>query len=352
MVTIETFFGDFSTLRLLGLLGVVGSFFVIKLSVGRSVPQKFLRAIFVSALLLVILFPNVLNPVTKFLGFEELLRGRFVVFLSLLLGIVCFVLMVLDHNLQVLKLQLRRIQIENYVGLYHSTANFRSKNLVVMPAFNEAKNLVKLLPKLTKLQSKYKFDVLIIDDCSDDDSVDLIAEFETIEYISLRQRSGQGFALRVGYEFSKHYNYKAVATMDSDNQHDPNDLERFFEEIETSGSDLVIGSRVLGENNDGKIGRKMGIWLLSHFVTLVTKTRITDCSSGYKVMKVAALKKVDLVEDQFQSLDILFRFTSAKLLVHEIPISIAPRDFGSSLKGNFWSYGYGFTTVLIKNIFK
>ena len=47
--------------------------------------------------------------------------------------------------------------------------------------------------------------------------------------------------------------------MDSDNQHDPNDLIKFFDNIETSTNDLIIGSRVLGRNINGALGRKIGI---------------------------------------------------------------------------------------------
>ena len=107
MVTMDTLISEFSILRLFGLLALFCLYFLIKISLNKSIPQKYIRNFFIYILFFVILFPNVLNSVTIMLGFEELQRGRFVVFLSLLLGIVFLILMILDHNFQTLKLQIK-----------------------------------------------------------------------------------------------------------------------------------------------------------------------------------------------------------------------------------------------------
>ena len=91
--------------------------------------------------------------------------------------------------------------------------------------------------------------------------------------------------------------------------------------------------------------------ILSYLVSLKTNVKITDCSSGFKAIKVSALKKIELVEDQFQSLDILFRFISAKMNINEIPINISPRAYGSSVKGNFWKWVWVYNRSF-KNFFK
>jgi glycosyltransferase involved in cell wall biosynthesis len=219
--------------------------------------------------------------------------------------------------------------------------------MIVIPAYNEATNLKKLLPRIPGHIKGVAVGVLVVDDGSEDETKKVVSEQGHLVVSNLINR-GQGAASRLGYDVLKKYHASIGVTMDADNQHCPEDIEKVAVPIIDGTYDLVIGSRVLGDHKRISRLRSFGIALLSRLINLMTGLRITDCSSGFKAFDIQKLNELDLTEDQFQSSEILIEACKKGLRVGEVPISMNRRKYGLSKKGTDWSYGLHFVKTIIR----
>ena len=224
-----------------------------------------------------------------------------------------------------------------------------NKIVILIPAYNECKNLEILFKKLPKKINTLNLSFIVIDDGSSDNTLELLKK-NNINYISSQINNGQGNALNIGYDFVKKRLEKIdiIITMDADNQHDVKDLKKFIKPLISKKTDIVIGSRVLGSNKSKNIIRKMGIKFFNFIFEIFYKKKLTDISSGYKAIKFNKLKLLKLKETQFQSIDFLTEAFKANLKILEVPIVIKDRIDGNSKKGNDWSYGFNFFIIIIK----
>ena len=120
-----------------------------------------------------------------------------------------------------------------------------SKNVVVIPTFNEKENIALIIEAVLSLPKK--FDVLIVDDNSPDGTAEIvknaISNFNNRLFLEVRaKKEGLGTAYVHGFKWALLNNYDTVFEMDADFSHDPNDLVKLLEELE-NGTDVVIGSR-------------------------------------------------------------------------------------------------------------
>jgi hypothetical protein len=218
--------------------------------------------------------------------------------------------------------------------------------MVVIPALNEAENLRALLPRIPKSVLGRSTGVLVVNDGSDDDTRE-VALANGCWVASLPINRGQGAAQRIGFGFLSSKNLQFGVTMDADNQHQPAEIAKIIEPVISGRCDLVIGSRILGTADKDSRVRFVGVILLSRLVSLLTATKITDCSSGFKGFNVHKMLELDLRQDQFQSSEILIASAKKGLRILEVPIHISRRSYGQSRKGtNFWYGLFFFKTVL------
>ena len=137
-------------------------------------------------------------------------------------------------------------------------------------------------------------------------------------------------------------------TMDADNQHRAEDIEKIVIPILEDKHDLVIGSRVLGAQEKVSMLRNFGITIFSWIISLFIGQRITDCSSGFKAFNMRRLRNMDLTEDQFQAAEVLIEARKKGLKIGEVPIIINKRHYGVSKKGRDLSYGFNFAKIILK----
>ena len=219
--------------------------------------------------------------------------------------------------------------------------------MIIMPTLNEAQNLEKVLPRIPLMIGGREVGVLVVDDGSDDRTSEVALRFGAVVARNPINR-GQGAASRVGYRVLQKHRVELGVTMDSDNQHRPEDLPAMVQPVLDGKYDLVIGSRVLGSHSGYSAVRHTGVHLLSWLLSAVTGVRITDCSSGFKAFRMDQINKIVLTEDQFQASEILIRAAKQKLKIGEVPIHIGARQYGVSRKGGNLTYGVFFFKALVK----
>ena len=121
------------------------------------------------------------------------------------------------------------------------------KLVILIPTYNEAVSIVELLDKLSKfrLNSKYQFDVVVIDDNSPDKTADIVDKL-AISWVQVMRRpgkSGLGAAYRAGFnKVLADNDYTQIVTMDADGSHRVEDLAAMFSAIKV-GKSIVLGTR-------------------------------------------------------------------------------------------------------------
>lgn len=341
-----------SELRLLGLLVGLGAitFTLIYFRGRRWSRQNFYLFLLVGiGLAAVSIAPGLANVLPELFDLGGFRFGRL---LALLLAATVMLLLLVIYTkakLDNLKHQVDRVFCALAADrlLPDNAALLFKPIMIIMPALNEAKNLEKLLPRLPACVGGHELGVLVVDDGSDDETADVALRFGAVVARNPINR-GQGAASRVGYRVLQRNRVQFGVTMDADNQHRPEDLPVMLQPVLDCRYDLVIGSRVLGSRSQGSALRQSGVRILSAVVSAVIGVKITDCSSGFKAFRMDQMAKILLIEDQFQSSEVLIRAAKKRLKIGEVPVHIAERAIGISRKGRDLSYGIFFMKVLVK----
>ncbi len=219
--------------------------------------------------------------------------------------------------------------------------------LVVLPAFNEAGNIGSVLHAMPEEVDGYPVMALVVDDASEDATGE-VARAAGALLARLPIRRGGGLALRVGYEIALQLNTTIVVTMDADGQHVPDEMPLLVKPILSGEADMVNGSRVLGEFERESLMRHIGIHFFSRLVTLLTGSRVTDVSNGYRAIRTDVLKGLVLDQDQFWAAELLIEAMRHRLRIVEVPITVRARISGASKKPKTFRYARHFAKAIIQ----
>lgn len=209
------------------------------------------------------------------------------------------------------------------------------RTLVFIPAWNEADSVAAVIAGVR--ESLPEADLLVIDDGSSDETVARAREAGAL-VASLPFNQGLGAALQTGYLHALREGYEACAHLDADGQHPPAEVARLLEKIYDDRADLVIGSRYRdpgrqAESDDYKptFSRRIGTGVFRFFLTLATRQRFTDTTSG---MRAANRRVMSLFSERyspdFAEIESLQLAVREGLRVEEVPVRMLERAGGSS----------------------
>lgn len=210
------------------------------------------------------------------------------------------------------------------------------KILIIIPTYNEIENIATVISKILSIRKE--IDVLVIDDNSIDgtgDYVNDLSKRETRVKLHRRPRKlGLGTAYLEGFRYAVKEGYDFIFEMDADMSHNPDDIPRFLEEIETA--DLVIGSRYC--RGISVINWPMSRLLLSFsaniYSKIVTGIPVNDMTSGFKCYKrvvVEELLKERIVSDGYGfQIETVFWSYKKGFKIRELPIIFIDRLEGNS----------------------
>jgi hypothetical protein len=341
-----------SVLRLLGLMAGLAAitFAFVRFRGARWNRQNFYLILLVGlGLAAVSIEPGIANVLTELFNLGSFEFGRLLSLLVVTTACSLFLALYIKAKLDTLKQQVDRVFCAWAADeLQPEDAASRIKPImIIMPALNEANNLERVLLRIPSAIGGREVGVLVVDDGSDDDTSGVALRLGAVVARNPINR-GQGAASRVGYRALQKHRVEIGVTMDSDNQHGPEDLPAMVQPVLDRKYDLVIGSRILGSHTADSAARHAGVHVLSWILSAVTSVKITDCSSGFKAFRMDQIGKILLTEDQFQASEILIRAAKNNLRIGEVPIHIAARQFGVSRKGRNISYGFFFFKALVK----
>jgi dolichol-phosphate mannosyltransferase len=207
--------------------------------------------------------------------------------------------------------------------------------LVVIPTFNEAENIPRLIPIILRQGT---LDVLVVDDGSPDGTSAIVREIGAgdprVHLIVREKKQGLGTAYVAGFRFAIQHGYDVVFEMDADFSHDPNEIPAFLNAVKEA--DLVIGSRY--KNGVRVLNWPINRLLLSYFANVYTRILIGlplhDATGGFKCYRRAVLEAIDL--DKIRSngyafqIEMSYKAWRKGFRLTEIPIIFLDRQSGSS----------------------
>ncbi|MFN8415812.1 MAG: polyprenol monophosphomannose synthase [Cytophagaceae bacterium] len=238
-----------------------------------------------------------------------------------------------------------------------------SKNLVVVPTYNEIENIEALVRKVMSLEPS--FDLLIIEDNSPDGTADKVKELQTIftGRLHMIQRTGKlglGTAYIEGFKFGILHQYDYICEMDADFSHNPDDLIRLLNTCLQEGADVAIGSRYIHGVTvvNWPIGRVLMSYFASRYVRFVTGIPVEDTTAGFKCYSRKVLEKIpfDTIKFAGYAFQIQMKFLCWKygFILKEVPIIFIDRVNGTSkMSTNIFKEAiFGVLTMKFKSLFQ
>lgn len=202
---------------------------------------------------------------------------------------------------------------------------------VVIPAYNEAQVLGKVLRELLDYNRSYQ--VVVVDDGSCDETA-AVADGLPVHLLTHPVNLGQGAALATGIEYALKEKADVVVTFDADGQMRPEDIGTLVDEVLTGGIDAALGSRFLGSPPVGMSGTKrIVLKLATVFTRLTTGLKVTDTHNGIRAFNAEAIRKVVITQNRMaHSSELLSEIVRNKLTWREVPVTIRYSDY-SKAKG-------------------
>ena len=215
------------------------------------------------------------------------------------------------------------------------------KITVGIPAYNEEKNIAKIIVKLKKIADK----IIVCNDGSTDLTSEIAENLGAI-VINHTKNRGYGSGIKSILEKSKEIGSEVLVTFDGDGQHRVEDIKKIIEPIEKNEIDLVIGSRFLNEEQEVPQYRKLGIKIITKITNANLKEKITDSQSGFRAYSKEVISKLKTSDmGMGVSTEILIKASSLNFKIAEVPITILYD--GNTSTHNPVSHG---TSVLLSTI--
>lgn len=231
----------------------------------------------------------------------------------------------------------------------------RHPGLVLSPvvalicAYEEEANLGRVLERMPAKACGLEVTPLVVVDGGEDRTDEVAMQAGAVTFV-LPANLGHGVALRVGYDLCVRYGGRYVVTLDADGQDEPAELEDIVQPVVDGDADFVVASRRLGMDESVDRYRRLGVVFFSWMMNRLMGSRLTDTSNGFRALRAELLADVGprLVQDQFQTAELLVTAMGRGWRVTERPTVRHERTSGASKKGSNFLYGFRYASVMLR----
>jgi glycosyltransferase involved in cell wall biosynthesis len=213
------------------------------------------------------------------------------------------------------------------------------KRIAIVPAFNEERNVGRVLDELRRLDPG--LDVVVVSDGSTDRTAE-VASARGAHVIRLPFNLGIGGAVQTGFRHAWEEGYELAVRLDGDGQHDPGELPSLVAPVVAGEADLVVGSRFAsGGGYRSSAARRVGIRILARVVSLIARQRLTDTTSGFQACnrRAIAVYAADLPHD-YPEVEGMVMAIKHRIRLVEVPVTMREREHGHSSIGALASIYY------------
>ena len=192
------------------------------------------------------------------------------------------------------------------------------KITVGIPAYNEEKNIAKIIVQLKKVADQ----IIVCDDGSTDLTSRIAESLGTI-VIKHPKNLGYGSAIRSIFLKAREINSEILVTIDSDGQHKIEDVEKVVKPVVDGRADISIGSRFLDKHDNAPKYRKLGINIITKVTNSSLSEKITDAQSGFRAYNNKVLQALTPSDSGMGiSTEILIKSSNLGLKIVEVPTEI------------------------------
>lgn len=206
------------------------------------------------------------------------------------------------------------------------------KLAIIIPCYNEEANIKKIVDECQLLKlPNIEIETLVVNDCSTDNSLKILKE-EGINHLNLPVNLGIGGAVQTGFKYAFRNNFDLAVQLDGDGQHPPHEIPKLLQSILDHDLDIVIGSRFIEKKGfQSSKSRRWGIRILEHWCFFLTRIRIKDITSGFRMLNRKALKIVEKeYPDAYPEPETIVLYGLNSLKIGEVPVEMRARDGGKS----------------------
>ncbi|MBR3674407.1 MAG: glycosyltransferase family 2 protein [Clostridia bacterium] len=207
----------------------------------------------------------------------------------------------------------------------------KSRILLIIPAYNEEKNIINTVNSIK--ENKENYDYIVINDGSKDNTLKVLQD-NNINHINLIQNLGIGGAVQTGYKYAYYNGYDIAVQFDGDGQHDVNYVKNICQPIIDGNANICIGSRYL-DNSTSKFKstfmRRLGKNIISIMLRIFIREKVTDPTSGFRAVDKNIIKL--FAEDyptDYPEPESLVNLNKARYKIMEVPVSMNERKEGVS----------------------
>lgn len=212
--------------------------------------------------------------------------------------------------------------------------------LIVVPAYNEAENIVKTIEDIQKNTNN---DYIVIDDCSKDNTYQICKEHH-FNVLHLPINYGLTSGVQVGFKYALENDYDALIQFDGDGQHMAEYIDIMSKELE-NGYDIVIGSRFATEKKPIS-ARMIGSRLISFLIKITTGKKINDPTSGMRMFSKNVFNEFANNMNYPPEPDMLAYMIKKGKRIKEVQVQMRDREFGESYLNPIRSIKYMLEMVL------
>ena len=198
----------------------------------------------------------------------------------------------------------------------HSQKN-RAKVIAAIPCFNTEPFITDVVSKARK----YVDQVIVIDDGSHDGTAE-IARAAGALVINHSTNRGYGEAIKSCFEAAKANAADVLVTLDSDGQHNPDEIPKLTDALLQGKADIIIGSRFLTDEHNTPRYRRFGISVITFLWNFGSKMKVSDAQSGFRAYSKKTFGTVHLSEKGMSvSIETLEKARRRGAIIKEVPIS-------------------------------
>lgn len=213
------------------------------------------------------------------------------------------------------------------------------KIVIIIPAYNEAENIAYVINDISR---NYKeADILVVNDGSTDATAK-VAEELGVKVVTLPFNLGIGSAMQTGYMYAEREGFDIAVQFDGDGQHRADQIDILIKPIIENTSDIVIGSRFIGENTYNlTLPRLVGSRIFSKVVSFLVGKKLTDTTSGFRTVNREVIKFFnDNYPEDYPEVEALVLLHKAKFRIGEVPVRMEERLKGKSSITPFQAFYY------------
>ena len=207
---------------------------------------------------------------------------------------------------------------------------------IIVPVFNEEKFIIETLKKINFQKKLFDIEVIVIDDCSTDNTYKLIQENPNLydKIIKNDKNIGKGASLRNGFSNASG---ELILIQDADTEYDPDEYSKLIEPFKKFNADVVLGSRFKGSGAKRIIyfTHQIANKLLTFLCNLLLNKNFSDVETGYKVFRKEILEKIKLEQNDFGiEIEMIMKFSKLNLKIYEVGINYNGRTYKEGKKIN------------------